>query len=345
MAVSICDDASTDETYDVVSSWARSTRHEVALSRNGSNMGPSKAFEKAMLSASTDYLVLLGQDDTLEPKHVTNLLSIATSNAHVAAVMPRNSRAKWRTQIKLSLRSLIAGGDPTWATFIRLLGGNAFFAPGTLIRREYWRPLIMHPANLQAQDYELWLYLALSGHLIQSKQAVKYGIHANNLHNCNPLDHDLDVGLTLRRLLESIEFDSLRSKLDPPDRQKLDCAVRERLKVHARTNPLIYAAATMNTSWDINGKETNNPLENSLSQFFTKPEDLSNIDLKSRSQLLGQLSNYYFGESKVRIHNSPVSTPSNYPRRAIVWLSRAANERKANLRVQSLPSPWELLKD
>jgi len=213
MAVSICDDASTDETYEVVSSWAKKTRHEVHISRNSVNIGPSRTFEKAMLSATTDFLIILGQDDTLDPTHVTNLLSIAKNEPDVAAVMPMDSRARWRNQMKITSRNLITDGNPGWTSVIRLLGGNAFFAPGTLVRRAFWRASTMHPANLQAQDYELWLYLALRGRLIQSKQPVRYGIHANNLHNCDPLDHDLDVGLTLRRFLKSNEFNSIRSKL------------------------------------------------------------------------------------------------------------------------------------
>ena len=48
--------------------------------------------------------------------------------------------------------------------------GRQHFAPGAFIRRNYWTLGNMHPANMQPQDFELWLYLSLKREIVQSIQ-------------------------------------------------------------------------------------------------------------------------------------------------------------------------------
>lgn len=58
--VAICDDASTDGSFEFLSEWAMSARLEVFLSRNSINAGPSKTYERAAAATDSDFILILG---------------------------------------------------------------------------------------------------------------------------------------------------------------------------------------------------------------------------------------------------------------------------------------------
>jgi glycosyltransferase involved in cell wall biosynthesis len=343
LRVSICDDSSTDESFEVVSAWAKTTRHDVVLSRNELNKGPSETYESAVANTDSKFVVILSQDDTLQPGHISNLRSLAEGNSDVAAVMPVDSAVSWQVQLKAPLRKLItSSAQPGWSTVLSLLGSNTYLAPGTLVRREYWIPGTMQPANMQAQDYELWLYLALRGRLVRTKQPVLYRIHENNLHDCDPMDRALDIGLTFRRFLNSSAFIEQRSKLEPKDRVTLDNAVRERLTVHLSANPVIYALATMDSQWESIDVQSKASLKFALSKALSRPPSLLGWDRNERAEVLVELRNWNNKTNQRTIDEQiPLRSSLSKPRpksRAECILS----DRRANRRVRRLAYPWVL---
>jgi glycosyltransferase involved in cell wall biosynthesis len=59
----ICDDASTDRTFDILNQFAGIARFPVKLFRNATNLGSSKNFEQAIRLCEGDLIALSDQDD------------------------------------------------------------------------------------------------------------------------------------------------------------------------------------------------------------------------------------------------------------------------------------------
>lgn len=340
LRISIYDDASTDGSFDLISKWAKGSRHNVEINGSNTNSGPSQAYWNAASATETDFIILMSQDDILGRNHVSTLQSLAINNQNTAAVMPIGAGFGWRTPVKRKLRNQIIGEHSGWQNVTALLGGNVFFAPGTLVRRSYWTRELMHPANMQAQDYEMWLYLALRGKLIQSKQKVKYVLHEGNLHNANPMDHDLDLGLTIRRFLGSSEFKLASSKLGNADRQNLFRVIANRLKIHLLWSPVIFFVATLDSPWESNHSVPPAGLSEAISTVLEVPTHLSNWDRSTReSVLLG-----------LREWNATFSSKSPTGQTAIHSITRIGtmrykvgrliDERQSGLQVRDLPKPW-----
>lgn len=340
LRISIYDDASTDGSFDLITSWAKASRHNVTIDGSNTNSGPSQAYWNAAYATETDFIVLMSQDDILGRNHVSTLQSLAIKNHHAAAVMPTSLAEEWRAVTKRGIKQWIVGKESGWQTVITLLGGNVFFAPGTLVRRSYWTQEMMHPANMQAQDYELWLRLALRGRLIQSKQRVKYVIHESNLHNANRMDHDLDVGLTIRRFLGSPDFKSASSKLGPDDRQNLFRAIDNRLTIHFLRSPVIYFVATLDTPWRSKVSVPPAGLYEVISTVLDMPTQLSNWDRATREKVLLDLREWQSTFSNSSLIGHTTSEPTRMMGSVLHKFERLRAERESNLQLRDLPKPW-----
>lgn len=338
--VSICDDASTDGSYDLVVAWAKKTRHKVHLTRNDENRGPSESFANAANSSTSKYLIAMAQDDLLNNRHVINMVSMAEQKSDVAAVMPINAQRSWRTRSKIALRSRLSAGNSDWSTLVRLVGGNSFFSPGTLIRRDCWSPNFQHPANLQAQDFEMWLYLSLRGRLIQSSERVTYADHPNNLHKCDPIEHDLDVGLTLRRFLASPEFLAARSNLEYAQLLELDYALEERLSVHLLTSPLTFFLATNGHRTSTKEFQLPDCMESALSIATSTPSSLEGWDRRSRDQVISRVKQCNYEDLSIKEMGGLSFSKTTLISRARFRYNHVLNERRAQRRVRKLQAPW-----
>lgn len=76
----VCDDSSTDETVQLVNSFAKRAPFPVRLIHNAQKLGPAKNFEKAIGCCEGDIIVLCDQDDIWYPTKVRKLLDYFGSN-------------------------------------------------------------------------------------------------------------------------------------------------------------------------------------------------------------------------------------------------------------------------
>lgn len=72
--VIISDDASSDETIEIVESFARSAPFDVKVLRNGANLGYSQNFSRALQACSGDVVFLSDQDDVWLPEKIERVL-------------------------------------------------------------------------------------------------------------------------------------------------------------------------------------------------------------------------------------------------------------------------------
>lgn len=79
----ICDDASTDTTWDILSEYAANDTR-IKIYRNEQNLGFLRNFEKALTLCMGDYIALSDQDDIWLPEHL-ELLFNSIGNKMLAA--------------------------------------------------------------------------------------------------------------------------------------------------------------------------------------------------------------------------------------------------------------------
>lgn len=76
----VCDDVSTDETFDILQKFSASAPFKVEVVQNECNLGFVKNFEKAIALCSGDIIFLSDQDDIWQPNRVE--YSVGIFNKH-----------------------------------------------------------------------------------------------------------------------------------------------------------------------------------------------------------------------------------------------------------------------
>ena len=82
----VCDDASSDTTYDIIAAFARSAPFEVRLFREYSNIGRVANFEKAISHCTKDILFLSDADDVWHERKIQRMLQAFQCAPTVAGV-------------------------------------------------------------------------------------------------------------------------------------------------------------------------------------------------------------------------------------------------------------------
>lgn len=84
--VIICDDDSTDETPELLRTFASSSSFQVTVHSNALRLGSTKNFEKAIDLCSGDVIVLSDQDDVWYPEKLELIESVLNENSDVGLV-------------------------------------------------------------------------------------------------------------------------------------------------------------------------------------------------------------------------------------------------------------------
>lgn len=174
----VCDNASTDRTWDVVQEFARSDTR-IRSFRNESNVGPVRNWLRCVSEAKGDYVKILFSDDLISPRCVEVLLSVfrddvafSYSPALITDTVSGSGRlaydsgdsAIYSTQRYLELLSKgIAPFSPCAGLFRTSdVKKNLYDALPTKFARDYWKhgagPDVMLFA-LTAMDYPKVAYV------------------------------------------------------------------------------------------------------------------------------------------------------------------------------------------
>lgn len=248
--IAICNDASSDETSKVVSEWSIKSRHRILYCENDQNLGPAQSFMNAVSLTDAKFLIALGDDDLLDSRFVSRMATIARSHPNVVAVFARDKSVKSSLEL-LRTRLFLGGSHGEGAIGIaHLMAGNPITGPGALFIREVLEAHPMHPANIYAQDFELWLSLALRGRVVHSNVSIRYGKTPGSLNRSPGVAHELDLGLTIRRFLTSDEFQDFVERQTVFTRKKLIRSILFQLLLMGRNTPLALKLAIRKTSFE-----------------------------------------------------------------------------------------------
>lgn len=103
VCVIVSDNASTDDTMEVVKPFLSSTFH-VEYYRHNENVGYSKNLLFAMSKATTEWVMLLGDDDYLEPWYIKECLKQTDEHPDLGCIIPNYIDYNTETQQYGSLR-------------------------------------------------------------------------------------------------------------------------------------------------------------------------------------------------------------------------------------------------
>lgn len=82
----VCDDGSTDNTISLLQEFAQNAPFKVHIHRNGTNLGSTRNFEKALSLCTGDILILCDQDDIWKPDKVRKQVAFFEQNPNQDAV-------------------------------------------------------------------------------------------------------------------------------------------------------------------------------------------------------------------------------------------------------------------
>lgn len=182
--VIVVDDASTDDTCDVVEAYARRPDlvAEVVLLRMAASGGACVARNFGARHADCAWLAFLDSDDAFRPEKIERQMALVASDPQVVAAFTRIRYMYPGGRFRLS--RLVELSDP-----YLLLGSNELAGCSTaMVRRDtFWDAGGFDPEMPSCQDWDLWLRLSRTGKLAYVADVlVDYFFDAPNQISKNP---------------------------------------------------------------------------------------------------------------------------------------------------------------
>jgi len=145
----VCDDASSDATWDILRHFESVAPFPVRLHRTCRNLGVAKSFERGTGLADGDLIFFSDQDDVWFPGKLASIVAFFDQNRPALAVTCNQ---------ELTTSDLLPTGLTTFGQFRSGSRRGAPFAVGccTAIRKSFRRVLLPIPAEIPAHD--VWLH-------------------------------------------------------------------------------------------------------------------------------------------------------------------------------------------
>lgn len=155
----ICDDASTDNTVEIVKEIAK-TDNRVKLVRNDINSGLNISLNKCIEASHGEYIARMDDDDVSEPNRFEKQVSFLESQPEYALV---------------GCSKRFFDEDGVWGqstakqapTIVDVFTSHAFSHPTVIIRRDALTAVGNYSTdklNRRGQDYDLWCKLYYTGY-------------------------------------------------------------------------------------------------------------------------------------------------------------------------------------
>lgn len=180
--VVVCDDRSTDNTWDIARAFARSHAEiRWRIHRNESCLGVRANFEQAIRLATGDYIATCDQDDIWEPDKIEVLLAFARRNGAGLVYSDVTFIDEKGTPLATSARALY-GLDKKMALRNYLFDNNNAIGCTYMFDAALKKYLFPFPRHYYYHDQ--WIAIMAYNHggiFFCDKKLVRYRQHASNL--------------------------------------------------------------------------------------------------------------------------------------------------------------------
>lgn len=176
------DDASTDDTQDVL---ARFAGPRLRVRRHTSNQGHVVTINEGFALASAPFVARIDPDDRYRPLFLKETLAIFARYPEVGMVYGDASIiGPDGHQTKASCDDVHKGRDFKGNEYVALLERNFVCAPTVIARKEAWKAALPIPSGLSFSDWYLSLRMAMKFDFYYIHRVLAdYRVHPQNLHN------------------------------------------------------------------------------------------------------------------------------------------------------------------
>lgn len=221
--VVVCDDRSSDQTVEIVRSFARSAPFSVRLFINEQNLGPSKNFEKALSLCRGGLIALCDQDDYWFPEKLLRQSSTLEQDGALDGVFSdawlmdgesRRSTDRLWARVGFSLRERQELHVERYL-ITRMLKGSVVTGATLMIRADALNLVLPVADGWMHDGWIAWMLALYSGIAAVSDPLIAYRIHGAQAAGVRPgmlgsrIGHAFRVGRTTC-LHTAKEFERLR---------------------------------------------------------------------------------------------------------------------------------------
>jgi glycosyltransferase involved in cell wall biosynthesis len=163
--VILCDDASRDNSVEVIKHWLDDTGFACRFIQHAENRGLCSTINEALTHARGKYVTLIATDDTWELDRLVcsvECLENSTEDVGVAFTDVYQMDESGERLPQTFLESLLGSGAiPQGDLLDRLVQSNFIPAMGALIRRSVYADVGAYDESLLYEDWDFWLRVAM----------------------------------------------------------------------------------------------------------------------------------------------------------------------------------------
>lgn len=166
----LCDDGSTDKTYNVAKKYASKYKDKIILLKNRKNMGLNYTLNKCLEQAKSKYIARQDGDDYSDPNRLQEQYYFLENNKQYDFVSSGinlfDEKGIWG--------KIILKEEPKYEDFVK---GSPFCHASVMIKRESLIKVggySLDKNTHRVEDYDLWINLYLAGFKGYNMQKVLY---------------------------------------------------------------------------------------------------------------------------------------------------------------------------
>lgn len=201
----ICDDASNDNTLEIIEDFAKTAPFAVRIQKNAKNLGYVKNFEQAIAHCTQDIVFLCDQDDVWQSTKIADVLAVFQAEPHVGMVLHNFTNIDGQgepyiqAQEQYGTQKLLAEELPedmrrhSIQSFL-LPQSRAWCGCMSAFKREFTNILLPIFEGKGHDDWILKIIAPLSEIRFMAEPLIRYRIHAHNTNS----DEFTQKGLSFR---------------------------------------------------------------------------------------------------------------------------------------------------
>jgi len=211
----ICDDCSSDNSYEVIQSFAKELNRRfirTIILRNEINRGVTINVNRLLALATGKYIKILASDDALQVNAISCMVSFLEESPHIDVAISNGykiSEDQHYPDFRFNEKIYLHSPDFSMPGFFeRIAMCNEISAPAAIVRKRVYEEYGKYDETIKIEDFEFWLRILKDkktqfGYI--DKELVLYRMNANSMSSMVYNDQLA----SRRKLMHSSEIDSL----------------------------------------------------------------------------------------------------------------------------------------
>jgi hypothetical protein len=250
----VVDNASIDDSWNLVQGWQEIFGSRIKLVRNKNNLGGGGSLYKSLRSnlITTTWFTAFHQDDFYLPNHVMELRK-AILNCEEDEIAVFTSMGSMQntgeTQAAHPRISWLTADNSAGSAFLLNLRSQALSWPSTAFKTEDFKKCFRSWHNPAFSDTETTLLMCGHGRFKRIlKETMRYRENPlSESHVVGDVESILSVGISLSRVLNSLEFKTILDSIDVKERSNFYLEMISALEVRLGKSPLNFFLKILTT--------------------------------------------------------------------------------------------------